>query len=148
LLEIIPSSERATSSAGSPLPEHVQPLLESTVGRIKALIEEILPRRKHLTVLEEAEYEDDGDPDSGFDREMRMREFDSGRIFRPRLLIHGSMGMGQTYIGPAILHHFEGFYVQSLDLASIYGDSSVVSKSSCRAYLSCKSNNNRTLKLL
>ncbi|RPA86398.1 AAA-domain-containing protein [Ascobolus immersus RN42] len=122
--KIIPSSERATSSAGSPLPEHVQPLLQRTVNSIKALIDEILPRRKHLTVLEEAEFEDD-DPDSGFDREMRMREFDSARIFRPRLLLYGKNGMGQSYIGPAILHHFEGFHVQSIDMASLYSDSSV-----------------------
>jgi len=45
------------------------------------------------------------------------------RTYRPRILIHGSAGMGQAWLGPAILHHLEGFHVQSLDLGTLMGDS-------------------------
>ena len=31
--------------------------------------------------------------------------------------------MGQTYLGPAILHHLEGFHVQSLDIGTLMADS-------------------------
>lgn len=45
------------------------------------------------------------------------------RTYRPRILVHGQSGMGQAWLGPAILHHLEGFHVQSLDLATLMGDS-------------------------
>jgi len=45
------------------------------------------------------------------------------RTYRPRILIHGPQGMGQAWLGPAILHHLEGFHVQSLDLGTLMGDS-------------------------
>ena len=50
------------------------------------------------------------------------------RTYRPRVLIHGPNGMGQGYIGPAVLHHLEGFHVQTLDLGTIVGDSTRVSR--------------------
>lgn len=49
------------------------------------------------------------------------------RTYRPRLLISGAAGMGQAYLGPAILHHLEGFHVQNLDLGVLLGDSGRVS---------------------
>jgi len=52
---------------------------------------------------------------------------DKLRTYRPRVLVYGPTGMGQGYLGPAILHHLEGFHVQSLDLGSLYSDSTRVS---------------------
>lgn len=51
-----------------------------------------------------------------------MTDFENARVFRPRLLIHGSAGMGQNYIAAAILHHFEKVHVQSFALATLMGD--------------------------
>lgn len=34
--------------------------------------------------------------------------------------------MGQTYLGPAILHHLEGFHVQNFDLGILLSDSTRV----------------------
>jgi hypothetical protein len=34
--------------------------------------------------------------------------------------------MGQTYLGGAILNHFEGLHVQSFDLPTMYSDSARV----------------------
>ena len=52
---------------------------------------------------------------------------DKLRTYRPRVLVSGDRGMGQTYLGPAILHHLEGFHVQSFDLGTLLADSSRVS---------------------
>jgi len=35
--------------------------------------------------------------------------------------------MGQKYLGAAVLHHLEGFHVQTLDLGTLMGDSTKVS---------------------
>lgn len=35
--------------------------------------------------------------------------------------------MGQSYVGAAILHHLDGYHVQTLDLGTIMGDSTRVS---------------------
>jgi len=56
-----------------------------------------------------------------------MQTFENLRIFRPRLLIAGRSGMGQNFLGAAILQHLEGFHVQSLDLATLVGDPARVS---------------------
>jgi len=49
------------------------------------------------------------------------------RTFCPRVLVHGPNGMGQKYLGAAVLHHLEGFHVQTLDLGTLMGDSTKVS---------------------
>jgi hypothetical protein len=49
------------------------------------------------------------------------------RIYRPRIVVHGPMGMGQNYIGTAALHHLEGYHVQNLDLGTLLSDSTRVS---------------------
>ena len=35
--------------------------------------------------------------------------------------------MGQPYIGAAILHHLEGYHIQSLELGALFGNSTQVS---------------------
>ena len=97
-----------------------------------------------MNILEEAEYEDKGD--GGFEQERLIQSkhfhftwkicsqaegyldlaFENLRIFRPRLLIAGQPGLGQNFVGAAILHHLEGFHVQSLDFATLVGDSARV----------------------
>ena len=60
-------------------------------------------------------------------RTKRYTEFERSRVFRPRLLIRGSVGMGQQYLAAALLNHFEGLHVQSFDLSVLLSDSSRVS---------------------
>jgi hypothetical protein len=48
------------------------------------------------------------------------------RVYRPRIVIHGPVGMGQNYIGTAALHHLEGYNVQNLDLGTLLSDSTRV----------------------
>ncbi|KAI5856965.1 putative AAA family ATPase [Tricharina praecox] len=123
LRKITPSSERSTASGASPLPEHVVPLLSKQLERVKECLKGIFPEFKRLTPLEEAEYEDDVlDAEEGFAREMMMENFESARIYRPRLLIHGTSGLGQQYLAAAVLHFMEKVHVQSFDLATLLSD--------------------------
>lgn len=57
--------------------------------------------------------------------------FETLRVFRPRMLICGEPGVGQGYVGAAVLHHLEGFHVQTLDLATLVGDSSRTMEAAC-----------------
>ncbi|ETN37401.1 uncharacterized protein HMPREF1541_08392 [Cyphellophora europaea CBS 101466] len=120
--KMVPSSERSASSGAAPLPATVAPLLQQPLGNIVRILDEIMPQKKALTALEEAQYEDTSDGHS-FGRERMQQAFESARVFRPRLLLHGKLGMGQQYLAAAILSHFERVHVQSLDLSILYGDS-------------------------
>ncbi|KIV85768.1 hypothetical protein PV11_01427 [Exophiala sideris] len=120
--KMTPSSERSTSSGASPLPSSVAPLLSAKLKEIEGILAEIMPRQKKLTALEEAQYEDAADGHS-FGRERMQQAFETARVFRPRLLIKGKVGMGQQYLAGALLNHFEGLHVQAFDLPTLLGDS-------------------------
>ncbi|KAI2626557.1 AAA-domain-containing protein [Hypoxylon sp. NC1633] len=120
--KIVPSSERSATSGASSIPKIVEPLLRDQFKEITDLLEVVFPRKKKTTSLEEAMFEPYNDEDFGFDREALQQEFYRFRVYRPRLLICGSRGMGQVYISGAILHHLEGVHVQNFDLANILGD--------------------------
>lgn len=57
--------------------------------------------------------------------------FETLRIYRPRMLIHGEPHMGQRLLGSALLHHLEGYHVQSLDIGNLLGNSDGVSTRCC-----------------
>ncbi|PWY72513.1 AAA-domain-containing protein [Aspergillus sclerotioniger CBS 115572] len=120
--KMVPSSERSTSSGASPLPNAVEPLLRAPLAEIKDLLSLILPQRKRLTALEEAQFEEP-EGSGSFQREQMQQEFDRSRVFRPRLLLRGPLGMGQQYLAGALLHHFEGLHVQAFDLPTLLSDS-------------------------
>ncbi|KAI9798336.1 MAG: hypothetical protein M1825_005385 [Sarcosagium campestre] len=121
--KIVPSSERSSSSGATPLPKGIEPLLRDPLANIQKVIAEIMPQRKNLTALEEAQFEDFPDNDGGFQRERLQQDFETSRVFRPRLLIRGTPGMGQQYLAGALLNHFEGLHVQSFDLPVLLSDS-------------------------
>ncbi|KAK0748703.1 hypothetical protein B0T21DRAFT_278084 [Apiosordaria backusii] len=120
--KMIPSSERSTSSSAVPLPGTVEPLLRNQHKALLGVLDNILPREKKITALEEAMYEPYQDADTGFAREAMHQEFGRSRIFRPRLLISGLPGMGQNYLAAAMLHHLEGVHVENMDVSSLLGD--------------------------
>jgi len=124
--KMIPSSERATSSGAAPLPKVVEPLLREQLNAIEDILDGLIPMKKKVTALQEAMFEQYDDADQGFGRETLQQEFEKSRVFRPRLLIEGKSGMGQAYVGAALLNHFEGLHVQNFDLPTIYADSSRV----------------------
>lgn len=120
--KMIPSSERSASSGAAPLPKQIEPLLRQPLKEIENAVANILPQKKRLTALEEAEFEDAED-DRGMMVERMQQEFERSRVFRPRLLIRGIHGMGQQYLAGALLNHFEGLHVQSFDLPTLLSDS-------------------------
>jgi ATPase family AAA domain-containing protein 2 len=69
--EIIPSSERSSSSAAAPLPKSIKPLLESKLEEIKTVLSGLIPEKKKRNILEEAMYEDDGP--GGFEGEVMIQ---------------------------------------------------------------------------
>ena len=101
--KMVPSSERTASSGAAPLSETIEPLLRHPLREIKGLLSEILPQKKRLTALEEAQFEEPDDQ-AGFRRERMQQVFEKSRIFRPRLLIRGNPGMGQQYLAAALLN--------------------------------------------
>lgn len=121
--KIVPSSARSISSNASPLPTHIEPLLTSILDELKTKVDTYIPKKKKITSLEEAMLEDFDDADGGFARIEATREFQTSRVFRPRLLVYGLPGMGQQYLGAAILHHLEGYHIQSFDLGTLLSDS-------------------------
>ena len=120
--KMVPSSERSASSSAAPLPAHIEPLLRQPLKEIQGRLAQVLPQKKPLTALEEAQYED-AEGDRGMRTERMQQEFERSRIFRPRLLIKGVPGMGQQYLAAALLNHFEGFHVQAFDLPTLLSDS-------------------------
>lgn len=120
--KMIPSSERSTSSGAAPLPKAIEPLLRQPLNEIKNIISEVLPQKRKMTALEEALFEEP-EGESGFRRERMQAEFETSRVFRPRLLVRGVPGMGQQYLAAAMLNHFEGLHVQNFDLPTLLSDS-------------------------
>lgn len=73
LSEIVPSSARSTTSTAVPLAPHLVPLLSAPLDRLKKAVDEVLPRHKSTTALEEAMWEEDG---AGFEgAEILQSEF-------------------------------------------------------------------------
>lgn len=136
-VELIPSSARATAPSASPLPEQLTPLLQDTLERIKSIIDKVLPVSKPRNALEEAEWEDEGD-EGALAREMLLQSMETMRIYRPRVVLHGELGMGQNYVAAAALHHLDGFNVQSLDMGNLMGDSARVSISQQKVILNAQ----------
>lgn len=127
--KLVPSSARSATSAAAPLAEHLKPILGETVENAIHALQKVLPPATKRNPLEEALWEDEptatisGFQDNGFGREMMLQTFESLRIFRPRLIVYGAEGMGQSFVGGALLHHLEGYHVQSLDVGALMGDS-------------------------
>ncbi|KAJ8522586.1 hypothetical protein ONZ45_g853 [Pleurotus djamor] len=120
--KLVPSSARSSASAAVPLPPQFVPLLSDHLEKVKEVINRVLPVSKRRTALEEAEFEDEGE-EGALDREMTLQSMEKLRIYRPRVVIHGDLGMGQGYIGAGALHHLEGFNIQSLELGTLMSDS-------------------------
>lgn len=78
---MVPSSARSTSSAATPLPSQLNPLLEDSLKAAVSVLEKAIPLGKKRTALEEAEFEDEGD-EGALGREILMQsELSRDRFF-------------------------------------------------------------------
>ncbi|KAJ7476930.1 AAA-domain-containing protein [Mycena galericulata] len=121
--KLVPAAARSSASVAAPLPQQLAPLLGDALERVKSAIALVLPVDKKLSALEEAEFEDVGGEGGALERELTMQSMASLRVYRPRVVLHGAVGMGQTFVGAAALHHLEGYHVQSLELGALLSDS-------------------------
>ena len=135
LKKIVPSSARQTGSVVEPLPKSVVPLLNRQFNNIKIALDSILSDEKasnidKSTIIQHyIDYEDsDSDMDTsavgGLDKYDILNQIRESQVCNPRMLITGSQGNGQQYIGAALLNHLEHYNVQKLDLGSLVAESS------------------------
>lgn len=124
---MVPASYRVTGATASPLPVNIKPLLQGQFGKICMVVDRLFPT-KSKTCSGNNE-EEDAD-DAAF-QAMGYRSFEKLKTFRPRVIIAGSRGMGQRYLGPALLHHLEGCTVQQFDLAALMSESSRTPEAAC-----------------
>ncbi|KAG0360308.1 ATPase AAA domain-containing protein 2B [Podila minutissima] len=127
---LTPASYRVTGATASPLPENVKPLLQDQLDMIYRAVETIFTGTNKRSAKGK---DGDEDEDAAF-QAMGYRSFEKLKTFRPRMIITGSRGMGQRYIGPALLHYLEGCTVQQFDLAALMSESSRTPEAACVQY--------------
>uniref|UniRef100_A0A8C0IDW1 ATPase family AAA domain-containing protein 2 n=1 Tax=Bubo bubo TaxID=30461 RepID=A0A8C0IDW1_BUBBB len=128
---IVPASQRAVTSSGHALSPVIRPLLERTFTKLLEVLHKVFPH---------AEFSQ-GDKSEGMCFGVFLRlQFLFGNIstgfpptsYRPRLLLSGERGSGQTsHLAPALLHTLEKFSVHRLDLPALYSVSAKTPEESC-----------------
>jgi len=125
---LTPASYRVTGATASPLPANFKPLLQDSLDQLCKIADGLFTG----TNKKSAKDADEGD-DASF-QAMGYRSFEKLKTFRPRVIIAGTRGMGQRYLGPALLHHLEGCTVQLFDLAALMSESSRTPEAACVQY--------------
>ncbi|XP_071999737.1 ATPase family AAA domain-containing protein 2B isoform X2 [Engystomops pustulosus] len=155
---IVPASQRAVMSPGHALTFVIRPLLQRTFSDILSALHKVFPHaefsREHKKdddaslLLEDSE---DENPLSIFDvssvsgspkkqpaaPHKPFLHFTTSAChqptsFRPRFLLCGEPGSGQTsHLAPAVLHILEKFSVHRLDLPALYSVSAKTPEESC-----------------
>ncbi|KAF9358683.1 hypothetical protein BGX26_001182 [Mortierella sp. AD094] len=126
---LTPASYRVTGATASPLPENVKPLLKDHFDTICRTVDTLFSG----TSKRSSKGNDNEDNDVAF-QAMGYRSFEKLKTFRPRMIVTGERGMGQRYIGPALLHYLEGCMVQQFDLAALMSESSRTPEAACVQY--------------
>uniref|UniRef100_A0AAR2K3Y5 ATPase family AAA domain-containing protein 2 n=1 Tax=Pygocentrus nattereri TaxID=42514 RepID=A0AAR2K3Y5_PYGNA len=156
--KIVPASQRAVASPARALTPVVQPLLANTlINSLKALqklfphVEQGLKKKKEKAdILDDLLHSDDeGSSMCTSNPAQKNAGLYLGFVccrsalqqptsFRPRLLLSGGPGSGQsTHLAPAILHTLEKFPVYTLDMAVLFGVSTTSPEEAC-AQLFCE----------
>ncbi|XP_072263576.1 ATPase family AAA domain-containing protein 2B isoform X3 [Pyxicephalus adspersus] len=155
---IVPASQRAVMSPGQALSSVIRPLLQRTFSDVLRVLHNVFPHsefsRDHrkdddMTLL--LDDSEDENPLSIFDvscvsgspkkqpaaPHKPFLHFTTSAChqptsYRPRLLLSGESGSGQTsHLAPAVLHMLEKFSVHRLDLPALYSVSAKTPEESC-----------------
>uniref|UniRef100_A0A8C3TTB8 ATPase family AAA domain-containing protein 2 n=1 Tax=Catharus ustulatus TaxID=91951 RepID=A0A8C3TTB8_CATUS len=134
---IVPASQRAVTSSGHALSPVIRPLLERTFTKLLEVLHKVFPH---------AEFSQ-GDKSEGmwfgdlckccfsllvFRLLHLALAYHQPTSYRPRLLLSGERGSGQTsHLAPALLHTLEKFSVHRLDLPALYSVSAKTPEESC-----------------
>ncbi|NXW51991.1 ATD2B protein, partial [Nyctiprogne leucopyga] len=156
---IVPASQRAVTSSGHALSPVIRPLLERTFNNLLEVLHKVFPHAEFSQgdksedvpslILEDSEDENassifetschSGSPKKQSSAAIHkpylhftMSAYHQPTSYRPRLLLSGERGSGQTsHLAPALLHTLEKFSVHRLDLPALYSVSAKTPEESC-----------------
>uniref|UniRef100_A0A673MYW3 ATPase family AAA domain-containing protein 2 n=1 Tax=Sinocyclocheilus rhinocerous TaxID=307959 RepID=A0A673MYW3_9TELE len=152
--KIVPASQRAVASPAKALTPVIEPLLSSALNKAMEMLRRLFPhveqglkkKRDGVSgILDDLlQSEDEGSSvcitnkgqkntgPSASALHLNRSALQQPTSFRPRLLLCGTSGSGQTsHLAPAILHALEKFTVYTLDVAVLYGVSSATPEEAC-----------------
>ncbi|XP_030639024.1 ATPase family AAA domain-containing protein 2 [Chanos chanos] len=159
----VPASQRAVASPAKALTPVIQPLLGATLNSALDILQKLFPhaeqglkKRRNNDgppgILDDDLLHSDDEGPSVCSTNPTQKQADmSGTFphlmrsvlqqptsFRPRLLLSGGRGSGQsTHLAPAMLHALEKFTVYTLDMAVLFGVSTTNPEEAC-AQLFCE----------
>ncbi|XP_043839918.1 ATPase family AAA domain-containing protein 2B isoform X2 [Dromiciops gliroides] len=156
---IVPASQRAVTSSGHALSPIIRPLLERSFNHILSVLQRVFPhaeasqgdRREDVQSLLLDDSDDENvlsifetgcpsgspkkpSPAAAHKPYLHFSTSASQQptSYRPRLLLSGERGSGQTsHLAPALLHTLEKFSVHRLDLPALYSVSAKTPEESC-----------------
>ncbi|OXB58459.1 hypothetical protein ASZ78_016321 [Callipepla squamata] len=156
---IVPASQRAVTSSGHALSPVIRPLLERTFATLLEVLHKVFPHAEFSQsdksedvpslILDDSEDENassifetscpSGSPKKQSSAAIHkpylhftMSAYHQPTSYRPRLLLTGERGSGQTsHLAPALLHTLEKFSVHRLDLPALYSVSAKTPEESC-----------------
>ncbi|XP_063006988.1 ATPase family AAA domain-containing protein 2B isoform X3 [Melospiza melodia melodia] len=156
---IVPASQRAVTSSGHALSPVIRPLLERTFSKLLEVLHKVFPHAEFSQadksedvpslILDDSEDENassifetschSGSPKKQSSAAIHkpylhftMSAYHQPTSYRPRLLLSGERGSGQTsHLAPALLHTLEKFSVHRLDLPALYSVSAKTPEESC-----------------
>ncbi|XP_063087899.1 ATPase family AAA domain-containing protein 2B isoform X5 [Cavia porcellus] len=157
---IVPASQRAVMSSGHALSPIIRPLLERSFNSILAVLQKVFPHAEVSQSDKKEDTEtligDDSEDEnalsifetschSGSPKKQSSAAaihksylhfttspYHQPTSYRPRLLLSGERGSGQTsHLAPALLHTLERFSVHRLDLPALYSVSAKTPEESC-----------------
>ncbi|XP_008106434.2 ATPase family AAA domain-containing protein 2 isoform X1 [Anolis carolinensis] len=162
--KMIPASQRAVTSPGQALSNISKPLLENILQRILAGVQNVFPHAElaqngggksdfpgHVldadllysdeegpSLFETGNLQKSSDKQKHTFLNFNRSAYDQPTSYRPRLLIAGEPGFGQsTHLAPAVIHTLEKFTVYTLDLSILFGVSAKTPEETC-AQLICE----------
>ncbi|XP_012515894.1 PREDICTED: ATPase family AAA domain-containing protein 2B [Propithecus coquereli] len=126
---IVPASQRAVMSSGHALSPIIRPLLERSFNNILAVLQKVFP---HAEVSQSDKKEGHSVVRCADWSISYWSPYHQPTSYRPRLLLSGERGSGQTsHLAPAVLHTLERFSVHRLDLPALYSVSAKTPEESC-----------------
>jgi SpoVK/Ycf46/Vps4 family AAA+-type ATPase len=120
--EIVPSAHRTSATYAKSLNSIVSPLLSESLEKLKQMLEKIFPFRRG-EAAEDSGYEDDEVDNNTLSTLLSKKNpRNTFPVFRPRILLYGKSGMGQSEIGGALLYLLEEFPVSAIDIATLFSN--------------------------
>uniref|UniRef100_A0A4W3HPF9 ATPase family AAA domain-containing protein 2 n=1 Tax=Callorhinchus milii TaxID=7868 RepID=A0A4W3HPF9_CALMI len=143
--KIVPASQRAVSSPGQALSFVVRPLFDKTFYKILEALKKVFPHAEQgLKKSCEIDYATPFVPCLKLYQKcvkiilkdtknvLFRRAYHEPTSYRPRLLLSGKPGSGQSsHLAPALLHTLEKFTVHTFDLPVLYGVSATSPEETC-----------------